>query len=250
LKIRQYILLTLISAVILLTACEPFNNPNSEIILGSLKSETKIKVNPTSNSRIALVWKKEYDKESHLIKHSVYDDNGILKNLSTYSYSINQSTEIKLEYDDDGNLLNKSSFKYDYDNNGNVIKKTVFNELGDVAMIFEHIYDVRGNLLKTMEYDSNLTLIKEVNIIYRYNSQGHIIERTVNPDASGNMYSRDSLFYHANNRSVDVFNLNSSGIVENITTFYYDTNGFIVSELISNSKGDILQKFIYEYEFY
>ncbi len=113
--------------------------------------------------------------------------------------------------------------KYDYDYAGNVIKTT--NADGTFATAK---YDALGRLKSTADFKSNLTSPEAYSTTYVYDNLGRLIQETIpfeKADTTGKVYYT-------------------------VKKHYYDRNGNIISEMVSNSKPDValtFSKVDYEY---
>ena len=113
--------------------------------------------------------------------------------------------------------------KYDYDYAGNVIKTT--NADGTFATAK---YDALGRLKSTADFKSNLTSPEAYSTTYVYDNLGRLIQETIpfeKADTTGIVYYT-------------------------VKKHYYDRNGNIISEMVSNSKPGIALTFSkvgYEY---
>jgi hypothetical protein len=242
--------LGLLALLVLISACSDMGSPvinheNQNV----LKSVTKWQVDVTTNQKKSVVMFQEFDRNGRLTFNEEYNDVGIIKNKSSYSYTDNnESKEILIEFDAVGNEKQQSVNEYKLDSKGRIIKKIAIDEAGDAFKEIVYTYDELGNIVKRSETDikTNNTVVFDYN--YTYSSGGNLVERTI-ISSNGNTFSRDSLVYSPGNLGLDVINYNNEGVTY-IKSYKYNSAGRIITEFESTSNGTVIRKFIYEYSFF
>ena len=239
-----------VALLVLISACSDMGSPiMNQDNQNVLKSVTKWQVDVTTNQKKSVVMFQEFDRSGRLTFNEEFNEGGILKNQSSYSYSgNNESKEIFIEFDASGNEKQQSVNEYKLDNNGRVVKKIAINEAGDPFKETVYTYDALGNIIKRSETDikTNNTVVFDYS--YTYSSGGNLVERTIK-SSNGNSFSRDSLVYTPGNSGLDVINYNHEGVTY-IKSYKYNSAGRIITEFESTSQGTVIRKFIYEYSFF
>jgi hypothetical protein len=95
----------------------------------------------------------------------------------------------EIEYDKDGNELQKTANTYD--ENGNVILHELFTE-GVLVEKTEIVYDEKQNVIKeTREFDEGFPLTT----FFKYDEEGRVIEKRVD-DVDGELQKKETFAYH------------------------------------------------------
>ncbi len=157
--------------------------------------------------------------------HTVETITNFYKDTFEYDYLGNKISEKTARaYDETATYPScEYTTKYDYDYAGNVIKTT--NADGTFATAK---YDALGRLKSTADFKSNLTSPEAYSTTYVYDNLGRLIQETIpfeKADTTGIVYCT-------------------------VKKHYYDRNGNIISEMVSNSKPDValtFSKVDYEY---
>jgi uncharacterized protein RhaS with RHS repeats len=110
-------------------------------------------------------------------------------------------------------------------------------------------YDDNGNLIQKTEYNSSGNIDHDIEYKYSYNDDGRIIERIIKSDC-GVGHSRDSLIYQQDLNRIEKISFDAAGEIEVIFTYIYNSSGQIKTELVSKPDGEIIRRFIFEYEYY
>ncbi|MBE2189161.1 MAG: hypothetical protein IAE98_06800, partial [Candidatus Kapabacteria bacterium] len=244
------IILVLLALLVLFGACSDMGSPvvNQEN-RNVLKSITKWQVNVSTNQKKSVVMFQEFDRSGRLTFNEEYNEIGIIKYKSSYSYTgNNESKEIFIEFDAAGNEKQQSINEYKFDNKGRVVKKIALNGAGEACKETVYQYDELGNIIKRSETDvkTNNTVVFDYS--YTYSSAGNLVERTIK-SSNGNTFSRDSLVYSPGNSGLDIINYNDEGITY-IKSYKYNSAGRIITEFESTSDGILVRKFIYEYSYF
>jgi hypothetical protein len=177
-----------------------------------------------------------------------YFETGEINYKSVFEYiSKDTSVEAKTVYDESGNVLNETTTNYIYNENGNIEKSIKFNENGEVTNVYLYEYDNQGNLLKKTS-TFNADSLNTVEYSYRYNDNGNVIERVLNDNGTSHSEFRDSVIYSSNNE-INIFKYENNHLAS-VTSYLYNNNGLIYKEVVSDSEGKIIEKYLYEYTFY
>lgn len=242
-KYCAYILL-----LILAVGCQDISGPElSERI--SIKSISKWKVDTANDSKIARIFFKEFDTIGNLTLLEDFSENGTILSKSVFSYTSNSLLEVKSSFSEGGQVKENSQFEYIYDNLGRVAKQINYTQNGTVELIVSFTYDSYGNVLKsTKEFGASTAEDTNINFDYTYNSTGAVVEKITKNDL-GNL-ARESISYDSKQRKVIVDRYDSLGEFASRTVYFYNSVGNITSEFLYDTDYQIINKFVYEYEFY
>lgn len=232
----------------ILVGCQDISKPElSERI--SIKNISKWKVDTSNESKIALIFFKEFDQSGDLILQKDFSENGTISTQSVYSYDTNLSIEVKSSFTESGDIKEETRCEYVYDNLRRIIKQIKYSNTGSIDQIILFSYDSRGNVVKTTQaYGSSSDKDKDINFDYTYNGTGELVEKVTKNDLGD--LSRESISYDSDLRKVTINRYNSLGEFESRTVYFYNSIGNIISEHIFNADYQNTHKFIYEYEFY
>ncbi len=240
-----------IAAVIFMVSCESYDNPvglkTGEV---KVKSQEKWLYDLISQQKTQMVVIKEYDRDGNLTKYVEFSESGDIFVESDFSYESGQSTEKKKFYDNRGELDSVIIIECKYGEEGKIIEKSRSREDGTLISRLEFKYDEKGNIIKKKEYDLINGTMTETDYENNYNSDGNLIDVRINPDSNGNYQSRDSLNFNNSENALEIINFGSGGFMQSVRTYFYNEHGLISSETVSTPEGNIIKKYIYEYEYY
>jgi RHS repeat-associated protein len=176
------------------------------------------------------------------------------------------NTSVLYEYDNGGNILNKTEYEYSNDVLKNIIKQDIFSysdgNWKDKLTAYngeEFTYDQYGNILSyrdgfTFNWDNgrmltNATNIK-YNINYKYNSNGLRTEKDVNGTKTTYYYDGSKIIKEDNNEYEIWYLYDTTG---NIIGFDYDNNKYFYEKNIQNDiigiyneSGDKIVSYVYD----
>lgn len=250
---RKHIVFLIPAMVILFIAvgCESFENPlHNRPTQKMILSETKWQLNIVTNLKTNKVYDKLYDKEGNVTAFIEYNEFGLLRSRSDYEYIEKITNEEKSFFSNDGTVSEVQQYQYHYDFEGRVAKKITYDNQGAVKAIEQYSYDSKGNLIKKVETDNEGKLYSEKIYSYSYNNNGNVINRFENLEIGGTYQTRDSMVYAADQMKVERIRFNSTGVINFIYTYYYNSYGLITHEYERLPNGEIFRQFSYEYIFY
>jgi len=145
----------------------------------------------------------EYDDKGRIVKTSFWDKDGKPVGINGTDVS-----EVRLEYDIDGNVISLSNF----DANGNL------TEWDDYASVKSE-YDNKGNLIKDVYFDAQNAHIKE--IIFEYDERGN--------ETKASAYDKDGhLTIYKSGHAVEISDYDEFGNL--VKKRYYDTKGALTKD--------------------
>lgn len=172
----------------------------------------------------------KFDDKGRLVRTNYWDKDG--KPIGAFGTGI---SEIRHEYDIDGNEISKSFF----DANGNLTEK-------DGYASEKSEYDDKGNAVKFSYFDAQNVLVKgSAEFISEYDEQGNIIKASA--------YDKDGhLAIYESGHAVEIFDYDEFGNLVKLS--YYDTKGVLTKDSLGyaivtcdyNQYGNISRKCYYD----
>lgn len=237
----------MIVVALLIVSCS--NNPVFEPQEHLIKSQTKWLVDNRSESKIAKISYKEYDRQGNLMIDELYNTEGRLIYRKNLTMTGNLQVVEIIRFDENGNKTVSRNIDF-LNDQGFVQERITLSSNGDTTAVSKYTYFDNGKIKEEFRYDSGGNLIKKVEYSYNYDNNGYVTGRMVNDHLNSLFNSRDSIVYHLDVRQVDRIVYNSSGEKGLTYTYYYDNAGKILKEINTDSSGAILRKYIYEYVYY
>lgn len=230
--------------------CDSLDNPTGSVINESIiKTETKWSVNISNDIKENKIYSKEYDIKGNILTNTNYYESGEIDCKSVFTYEDDKkSTEEKINYDKSGDMLNKTYTEYTYNFEGLILKSVKYNNSGEVENVFNYVYDSDGNLIKKINANAVQDTLISIEYSYKFNLNGNIVERISNNLKSPDNIIKDVLIYSSNNK-VEVFNYHG-GNLNTVTSYFYNKYGNIFKEIVADSDGNIINKYIYEYTYH
>jgi hypothetical protein len=213
-----------------------------------LHSESKWLINIVTKDKIFKVLYKEYDKNGKILLNEEYTEIGLIKSRSSYIYNDSLSIEKVVQFNDSGSIFVTNKNEYTFDLKGRVVKKVIFEADTLVKSVQTYNYDNNGNLIKKIDFNTQSGTSSQTDINYAYSNSGELIGRVTLFD--GATQSRDSLVYNPVNHTLDIINLNDTGIINTKNTIKYNNQGRIIEQFSTDSSGNISKKYIFEYTYY
>ncbi len=143
-------------------------------------------------------------------------------------------------YNNGNELLNYDGISFIYDANGNMVSKT------DSSGTTSYVYDSENRLIELVTPNTQL-------VTYKYDPFGRRIEKNVNGVITRYVYDReDILFELDSNNNIITEYLHGPGIDEPIAmlrnnqTYYYHADGLGSIVAITNSAGQVVQRYEYD----
>ncbi|MBM2814523.1 MAG: hypothetical protein HW421_1285 [Ignavibacteria bacterium] len=238
--------------IVLINSCGMQNSPlSSDFQVPKIRTVAQWYVDTLTQNKLTKINFKEYDKTGKLLHSENYSNDGILKSQSDFSYDNNAKFEAVTFFGSAGQVDSSYKLTHILNNNGKVEKETKTSSKGDTLTCKVFDYDNKGNVVKETIINYSENVKSETKYSYVYNNNGYLNERITNLEPDGKYSVRDSLTY-TNDKltSIKVFTFNSSGSIQTISTYSYNTYGFILYESIFDISGKILKKIKYEYTYY
>ena len=169
----------------------------------------------------------EYDDKGRIVKTSFWDKDGKPVGINGTDVS-----EVRLEYDIDGNVISLSNF----DANGNL------TEWDDYASVKSE-YDNKGNLIKDVYFDAQNAHIKE--IIFEYDERGN--------ETKASAYDKDGhLTIYKSGHAIETSDYDEFGNL--VKQSFYDTKGALTKDSLGyavftcdyNQYGNISRLCLYD----
>lgn len=239
----------LLSALILIS-CSEVTGPEDSNSSYILKSETKWLTDNHSEVKIAKISHKEYDYDGNITLIESYNEKGLRTAISNFKYGNKLRNEETTFYNIDGTVDSTQISTTLMRADGNILEKIYFNQNGDTVTILDYDYDDHGNLTKYIMKLPNGDIQSITYYEYKFNHKGNVVERIINPTETGSYQTKDSLSYHLDDHTVIRKQMDSNGDIKMIYTYIYNYKGLISKEIITNSHNDILEKYVYEYNYY
>lgn len=237
----------LLISMLLFSACEQYNTPNTNPNELKVKRETIWNCDIQTEKKTTIYSIKEFDINGNLILFEQFNDDGIKLTEMNYTYEQQKSIEYKKVYKPTGEIDSVSKSFIIFDLSGKVLSKIVQSSNGDTISILNYSYDNAGNITKKIEIKPKTNIQNETVYSYTYNSEGNLIERVTNPTNDGFYVAKDSIIYKPSESSVERIFYESYGQISSIFTYFYNSLGRIVKEFEKDKQGNVVKKYIYEY---
>lgn len=200
----------------------------------------------------AMLERKEYyfNRKGDVNEIIHYNENNccVEKSINKYDSSGN-STECS-RYNRDGLLEDKLLFKHD--SIGNMTEIALYNNDGTLVVKFVRKYDKQGNWIEEATYrDGVLNSIAT----FKYNQQKDKTEYNCYHNDSTKSYMNQKLLYKykydSNGSKIEVEKHNyykGQLFLDRKICYRYDLSGKMIEKCIFNRKGELLEKYIYQYD--
>lgn len=241
-KITTNILL--ISIALIFFGCQDILGPQLQDT-SIVQTETKWRVSPINNSKISKISFTEYNRKGEIIRETNYNNSGDLKSISEFSFNSGIRVEREVSF---SNGDTSSVLVYNYMiENGAVTEKITLDTSGSVLRNEEIEYDNRGNVIKRLIKTSN----GNSKIITYHNSytNGSLIAQYTFEDG-GTVTQKDSIIYGADDNYFEKITTDNKGVVYFTTGYTINDKGNLTSETLKDSKGLIIEKYIYEFTYF
>lgn len=242
---RNITTILLITFSLVLFGCQNALGPqlqdNSKV-----KTETKWRVSSVNDSKIAKISYKEFNKNGDILSEISFNQNGDLQSTSEFSFKDGIRTEREVTYSN-GDTIGVLTFKYELQD-GRVTKKTTLDNFGVVIKSEELLYDINGNVKERLVYtngENNGQIIK-----YDNNYTNGSLTSRYTLETDGTISQKDSIIYNNNKNIFEKITSDNLGNIFFSTSYTIDDNGNIKSEIIKDSKGAIVEKYIYEFTYF
>ncbi|MER3329452.1 MAG: hypothetical protein RIF34_07740, partial [Candidatus Kapaibacterium sp.] len=140
-------------------------------------------------------------------------------------------------------------FLHEYEiKNGKIVSKITTNKSGDVIDNEKIIYDNNGNVTEIVKCDGEDGCDNSTKYDNQYVNGNLAIRYTYQSD--GSIAQKDSIVYSSMENYFEKITSDNKGNIFFTTGYSIDKDGRIKSEILKNSAGSIVEKFIYEYTYY
>lgn len=234
---------------ILLNSCEELSNPFEDTHQNVVvKTQTKVLIDPSTNAEINKIFEKEFDKNGKIIKVKFFDNSSNVKSESNFEYEVNKKIEKVVEYNVNGDTNLVYSKEYKQNSSGQVLEIVKYDAQGNPSEQKQFKYDSQGNVSEEILISKDGSKVNEFSYDYIYKENGEVSSIYVRNDIVGDIIKKDSLVY--NDNKVELISIDKDGKISQISQINYDQNGLIKSESKKNNIGEIIEKFIYKYQYY
>lgn len=207
------------------------SSKSGELIKGSIIND--------NDSNIHFVFDEFGNKTQEVSRNSKYS-NGFEK--YSYEYDSRGNKITKKFYTPDGNL--NTIYSYKYDDNNNIIEESISFPDGHLGNKYTYKYDKKENLI---EYKNHLGNIFNRITIFLYNEKGNLIEESIK-DSEGNLISKWTKEYDENGKIIKSVYYYSSGKIDNIKVYKYNTLNKVTEEIITDSDNNLLSEEYNQYD--
>lgn len=243
-KQLNYILF--IALILTSWACQDALGPQLQDV-SEVKTETKWRVSYVNDSKISKITCKTFDKNGNLISVINFNKQGVKESSSEFEYEGNTKIEHEILFNNGDTI---GTLRHDFIlEKGKVIKKTTLDLQGTILNSEEFIYDLNGNLKEKLFCNNNGTNCNNRIIYDNQYVDGSLTSRyTFNNN--GEVSQKDSIIFSTDQSSFERITSDNKGNIFYTTSYQLDQNGKIISEILRNSKRQIIDKFKYEFTYF
>ena len=214
--------------------------------VSKVKTETKWRVSSVNDSKISKVSYRLFNENADVLSIINFNEDGSKKSSSEFEFKNSKKTEIEVQYSNGDTI---GIFIHDFElENGKVVRKTTLDNQGHIVNSEQFVYDLNGNVKERLlcESDENC----ENKIIYNNEYIDGSLTIRYTYDDAGEISQKDSIVYSSDHSYFEKITTDKAGNVYYSTGYNIDNNGHITSEIIKNNKGQIIDKFIYEFTYF
>ncbi|MFA7326184.1 MAG: hypothetical protein WC121_05930 [Candidatus Kapaibacterium sp.] len=242
---RKLSYILLLAAILPFVGCENALGPQYDETL-QVRSETKWRVSTIDDHKISKVSYKVFNSRGDIISKVEYNQNGKLQSTSEYSYKDGNSSEQEIKFSN-GDTIGILLHQYVLEN-GKIVSKKTTNKSGEVLDNEQLKYDINGNITEIVRCEGVDGCDDRTKYDNQYVDGNLTVRYTFESD--GSVAQKDSIVYITNDNYFEKITSDNKGNVFFITGYAIDKDGRIKSEIIKNSSGSIVEKFIYEYTYF
>lgn len=242
-KRLNYILL--IAFTLSLWGCENALGPQLQDT-SIIKSETKWRVSSVDNSKLNIISVKTFNKNGDVLTVVNYDMNGSKESTSEFEYKKGEKIEREFLFSN-GDTISSLQHLF-FIQNGKVIKKTTLDDEGTILNYEKFLYDKNGNVTEKLFSTNDTVTDNRISYDNEYMDGSLTIRYTFNN--IGSVTQKDSIVYSVDQSYFERITSDNSGNIFYSTGYNLNENGLITSEVIKNEKGQIIDKFVYEFTYF
>ena len=175
-------------------------------------------------------------------KEITYDGDGNVSSVTTYEYDEYGNMTVM---NTDGRFSSRTEYKYEYDENGNIAKCVILDEDGLIVNISTYEYDAAGNQIK--EGYKNESLGSEGEEISEYDTDNNLI-KTTDYDEDGTIIET-YLYEYDNDMLIKFGSYNADGSLNWDSIYEYDSDGRVIKEVGSISIDGVIYSSKGEHEY-
>lgn len=200
-----------------------------------------------NDSKISKITCKTFDKNGNLISVLNFNRQGIKESSSEFEYKGSKKIEYEILFNNGDTV---GTLQHDFImEKGKVIKRITLDTEGIILNSEEFVYDMNGNLKEKLFCDNNGTNCSN-RIIYDNQYVDGSLTSRYTFDINGEVAQKDSLVYSIDQSAFERITSDNNGNIFYTTSYQLDQNGKIISETMRNSKGQIIDKFKYEFTYF
>lgn len=214
-----------------------------------VKTISKYSLDVNTFKKQNLLFKKEYDREGHIVSFLEYDSQKNVSSRQTYNYSEEKRNDTLFLITDSGlEKIESITVSYLDLNTGRIKSKIEKNSSGDTLNITSYEYDSNGNISKITKKNPITGTVGVTRYTSEYNNRGQLIARDTYTDSE--LVSKEQYDYSNNtDNSITVTNTLFSG---NMSIVQYSTgnDGRLLNEIRYDEDYEVIEAFEYEYEYF
>ncbi len=242
---RKISYILFIAALLPFLGCENALGPQYDETL-PIKSETKWRVSTVDDHKIDKISYKLFNSNGDIISKVEYNTNGNVLSTSEFVYRDGTRTEQEVKYSN-GDTVSVLMHEYEL-SKGKIISKVTTNKAGDVLDNEQIMYDVNGNVTEIQKCEG-LNGCDDKTIFDNQYVNGNLTVRYTF-ESDGTIAQKDSIVYSSIENYFEKITSDNKGNIFFRTGYSIDKDGRIKSEVLKNSVGTIVEKFIYEYTYF
>jgi antitoxin component YwqK of YwqJK toxin-antitoxin module len=182
-----------------------------------------------------------YDSSGNLMEEKTFSSERKIHHVEKYSYSLKNLLVRKEYIDSDGSI--DATWTYEYDESGNKVMET--QKSGTMSNSVTKFKYLDGRLIETET--TNDSIGKENKITYKYNDKGQVVEEKTKVYFSNTTITL-TYIYNETGKLTELKEKSSNG-VSSLTTYQYDNNGLLMSDIWKSSLGKEAHKSMYKVAF-
>lgn len=175
-------------------------------------------------------------------KEIAYDGDGKVSSVTTYEYDVYGNMTAM---NTDGRFSSRTEYKYEYDENGNIAKCVTLDEDGLIVNISTYEYDAAGNQIKRGY--KNESLGSEGEEISEYDTDNNLMKIT-DYDEDGTI-KEIYLYEYDNDMLIKFGSYNADGSLNWDSIYEYDSDGRAIKEVGSISIDGVIYSSKGEHEY-
>lgn len=211
-----------------------------------VKTETKWRVSSVDDTKLNMISVRTFNNKGDVLTIINYDNNGIKESTSEFEYKQGEKLEREFIFAN-GDTISSLQHLF-FIQNGKVIKKTTLDGEGTILNFEKFVYDNNGNVTEKLFSSNDTVTDNRISYDNEYLDGSLTIRYTFNN--IGSITQKDSIVYSDDQSYFERITSDNSGNIFYSTGYNLNDNGYITSEVIKNEKGQIVDKFIYEFTYF